>query len=263
MKRDRHTIQFLLCCGMVLFIFTGCTTEKKYEGLTGELIGLVVLYDQDRNIVPDCSNVEVCIEGTKPLITVLTNEKGRFEVKGLETGTYNLSFKKEGYGTHKLIGYQFLGGEVPATVYQTPLFELTNNQVEDLELTNYDNSFSVQLLVKASVHGEGARRYALYRYYLGNTPDVSYKDYLVTSKTYSYEADRLYFPLQVDTLQFPVGTEMYMIIYPVTESSQYYLDSNTGNKIYSTVNDQQPSNVARIVIPEVQNPWMIQPSKQN
>jgi len=44
-----------------------------------------------------------------------------------------------------------------------------------------------------------------------------------------------------------------MIMYPITEYSLGYTDSETGKTIYSSVNESHASNVASIVVPDMEH----------
>ncbi len=251
------THNIILISTLVLSLLNvACEKETEYELLSGQLVGHVSLRDNSRINLLDNSDVEVIVEGTDPQITVTTDENGQYIIDDLETGTYNLIFNKEGYSPYTILGYQFLGGNVTSGVNPVTLYGLSRIQINDLTLSDYYSYFSVQLLMSANVYDPDENDYSFCRYYLSNEPDVSYKNYISTDFTSCYNGDEgINRSFAVDTLQYPVGSELYLIAYPATESYQYYTDINTGKKIYTSINVNKPSEIVSITIPEVEQSW--------
>jgi hypothetical protein len=247
--------------GFILFILllnTACEKETEYEVLSGQLIGYVTLYDNDRNNISDNSGAEIIIEGSNPQIKVLTDEDGQFTIDNLNSGIYNIVFKKEGFCQHKIVSYQFIGGNKPATIYQTALYSLSDFQIDNLEITDLEMQYSVEFMVTAKVSNQNENTSSYFRYYLSDKADISYKNYISTDAAYSFSGnEEISFYLQIDTLKFPIGSELYLIMYPASEIYQYYIDINSGNKIYTSININKPSEVANITIPEVETPWWL------
>ena len=232
-----------------------CEKETDYEVLSGQLIGYVTLYNSVKNKMPDNSGVEIVVEGSNPQIKSSTNEEGQFIIDNLKSGIYNIVFNKEGFCQYKIVSYQFVGGNKPSTVSQTALYSQSNIQIDSLKITNLERQYTVQFKVNAKVTNQNEKTSSYCRYYLSNEPDISYKNYTTTDITNVFSGDeKISFYLQIDTLKFPIGSELYMIMYPTSETYQYYTDINTGNKIYTSININNPSNVANITIPEVEAP---------
>lgn len=252
-KRNNKIRVFIF---FILLLTIACEKVTEYEVLSGQLIGYVTLYDNNRNKLTDHSGVEIIVEGSNPQIKASTNENGQFIIDNLKSGIYNIVFYKEGYCQHKIISYQFVGGNKPATINQTSLFGQSNLQINSLELTELEYQYTVVFTVKAKVSGQIENTNSICRYFLSNEPDISYRNYISTNVVYKYTGnEEISFNLQIDTLKFPVGSELYMIMYPASEVNQYYTDINTGNKIYTSININKPSTVANITIPEVESPW--------
>lgn len=256
MKIFKKNNKILILSFFILLLNIACEKETEYEVLSGQLIGYVTLYDSDRTKLSDNSGVEVIVEGSNPQIKASTDEDGQFIIDNLKSGIYNIVFNKEGYCQHKIVSYQFVGGNKPATLYQTSLYGLSNLQIDSLEITDLERQYTVEFVVTAKVTKQNENTSSYCRFYLSNTPDISYKNYSTTDIVYSFSSNEyISFYLQIDTLKFPIGSELYVIMYPASEPYQNYTDINTGNKIYTSININNPSEVANITIPEVEAPW--------
>ncbi|HET9137617.1 MAG TPA: carboxypeptidase-like regulatory domain-containing protein, partial [Candidatus Kapabacteria bacterium] len=100
----------------LLFLFaavaiSGCntaSTNSPQSASTGELKGIVGLYDTHGNKITDRSGVVVKAEGTS--ITATSDASGHWVLHDLPTQTYELTFSKDGYSTMKNTSYSFVGG---------------------------------------------------------------------------------------------------------------------------------------------------------
>jgi hypothetical protein len=234
---------------IILLLATGCKKETECDVLKGQLIGYVNLIDNQGYWLTDNSGVEVIVEGNELQKKALTNAEGQFIIDNLKSGTYNIIFNKEGYCQHKVISVPFVGGNKPATIYGTNLFALSNLQIEWLAVMGRQPLYPTNLLVIAYVSDQDIS--TLCRYYLSNGPDISYKNYSSTGVTSGYWSHGdVNFGIPVDTLKFPVGSELYLIMYPASEKYQYYFDINSGKAIYTSININKPSEVVSIAVPE-------------
>jgi hypothetical protein len=245
-KRSRLFPAFLF---FILLLVIAC--EKETEPLTGQLIGYVSLYDNERKKMPDNGGVEVILEGSIPQIKALTDRNGQFVIDNLKSGTYNIIFDTEGYCRHKIIGYQFVGGNMPASAGRTAIFGVSDFQINDPDITVI---FSLPHRVAFTVTAKTPGISGLCRYFVGNGSDVSYMKYSLTGVTAINNAHgerNIYFQFHVDPSKFPAGSNLSVIIYPATESHQYYTDINSNTKIYSSINVSKPSEVVNITIPGI------------
>lgn len=129
----------------VLFpvFFMECSEEEGYlPGLTGNMVGFVYTFDEFGNLLDDHSDVRITAIGIDGQYAALTDSKGRFELKGLPTGTYEMHFEKEGFGVLKQFGVQHLGGKPTILLsnssyksayflYEMPTTEITNLTIEN------------------------------------------------------------------------------------------------------------------------------------
>jgi hypothetical protein len=97
---------------LVLICFS-CSKEEgnEYEPyLKGSIIGYAMMTDQYGYLLDDHSEITVYTEPGRKF-SGKTDIKGRFEIEGVPTGTYNLSCEKEGFGTMRYPEVQHLGGK--------------------------------------------------------------------------------------------------------------------------------------------------------
>lgn len=134
MKFRKNTILFLFLLFPVICL--ECTEEEGYlPGLTGNMVGYIYTFDEFGNLLDDHSDVRVTAIGIDGQYGSLTDSKGRFELKGVPTGTYELHFEKEGFGMLKQFGVQHLGGKPTILnnyfLHEMPATEITNLTIEN------------------------------------------------------------------------------------------------------------------------------------
>ena len=137
----KRTIFIVFLASGLLF---SCTKEALVPDLEGSLTGYVYTFDEFANMLPDRSGVLVAARGLKGYVT-FTDQNGRFEFRNLPTGTYQLKFSKEGFGTLIQEGIKHLGG-TPTTlglsfagsvnssaffIYQIPETEISDLRIEN------------------------------------------------------------------------------------------------------------------------------------
>lgn len=94
----------------------GCETNTELFELTGDLKGKVRVNDQRGLSLPaESAGVEVLVEDLDESFTAITDENGEYLISGISTGTYKVSFSKEGFGYHEIKYLRFIGGEVAQT----------------------------------------------------------------------------------------------------------------------------------------------------
>ena len=134
-------LKIIILSSFILFLF-GCGKKEKAILPSGNIVGFVELVDENGNMYKEKEGVNVSIE--YPSESTITNEYGRFEFWEILAGTYNLNFNKEGFGTYKKFGYQFIGGNVPALLYTTYLYELPNIEIQSLNVSYYNNTINLR-----------------------------------------------------------------------------------------------------------------------
>ncbi|TFH22607.1 MAG: carboxypeptidase regulatory-like domain-containing protein [Bacteroidia bacterium] len=112
---------------VVLFgLNTGCDSDPEFlPGLEGNMVGYLYSFDEYGILLEDHSGFKITAMGHAGTHQILSDANGRFEFIALPTGTYELHFKKEGFGTLKQFGVQHLGGK--ATILLLEYFVQTKH----------------------------------------------------------------------------------------------------------------------------------------
>ena len=256
LKRNYKKLMYIY---IIVLLSVACEKKTEYEVLSGQLIGYVNLNDIDGTKMSDNSGVEITLEGSHSQVTASSEINGQYTFDNLKSGIYNIVFNKEGFCQHKIISFQFVGGNKPAITYPadfaypTNLYRTLNIQIDSLAISILKKNYEVRLMGTAKVTCQNENSLFFTRYYLSNIPDVSYKNYISTSYQVHRTPGNEYFTfhLPIDTLKFPAGTKLYLIMYPASETGQGYIDINTGKKIYTSININMPSKIANITVPDI------------
>lgn len=220
---------------IVLVLILGCTEENLQTGLSGTLIGYINSFDRNGNKLADQSKVSIRIEGGPEILSLTTDAEGKFETV-LQTGTYDITLSKDGFGTHKMIGFSFIGGEHPTSITEQ-LYQWPDVVVEKIEVKDISNDFQVLMEIKVFVDLPASNSSTgIYRYYLGKT-GISISNYTETGVVNTNaNGGSFTFTRQMNTTLFPAGSDVFLMIAPCTEVNQSYIDIETGNLIFSSVN---------------------------
>ena len=228
-----------------MIALTACGEDTIIEvGLKGTLLGY---------INPRVANATIIVEGTVPQITVTSDAEGKFVIENLPTGTYNLIFKKAGYGTHKLIGYGFVGGSMPENL-SVPMSKLPNIKIKDLTVTTSTVGQSRRIEGTAALDLSQTQSQPFtyeFRYFMGKSSGVSATNYeqtgIVTPTIYYYQNPTKFY-IDINTKKFLPGTDIFFVIHPTSGSNISYIDVETGNLIYSAI-DLVGSQVKSVKVP--------------
>jgi hypothetical protein len=248
----KHRILYFISIVSILILMTGC---KKGDigpagpSLTGDLIGYAFLYDVNGNQLVDNSSITVSIDGNN--ISATTAADGRWVLSGIKTGTYNLTFTKAGYGTHKTIGMEFVGGGQAyygsEYLYQIPSFTITG-----LSATTSTG----QVNIAGTLYGSLPTSYYRYiRLFIGTSPTVSSdpKNYAFTNLVYAYNSSTSFSStIDKQTINYSgisSGQTIYIVAYAASSYGyDSYIDITTGKYYYPSINPT-PSNVVSVVVP--------------
>ena len=132
-----------LCLILALFgLNRGCDSTPEFlPGLEGRMVGYLYSFDEFGTLLDDHSGFRVTALGHAGSYQAISDAKGRFEFIDLPTGTYELHFEKEGFGTLKQFGVQHLGGKATILLmdhYGEPkyyfLYEMVKTRVQHLQI---------------------------------------------------------------------------------------------------------------------------------
>lgn len=127
---------------LILVITMSCSEKDEFAPcLEGDIIGYAFCFDEYGISLKDHSGIKV-VTGPGRKYIAITDKKGRYVLKNVNTGTYDLSFEKENFGTMKLFGIKHLGGEPTVVDYyysysKAPfLFQNITTQIADMKYQN-------------------------------------------------------------------------------------------------------------------------------
>jgi hypothetical protein len=197
---------------LLLFLCFSCSKEEdlEYEPyIKGSIVGFAMLTDQYGNFLDDHSGITVYTEPGRKYAGK-TDINGRFEIKSVPTGTYNLSFEKEGFGTMKYAEVHHLGGQPTVLGIPTSDFpyrgRIVLHENITLRITNIvpDGNF---IRVDLEYFGTPLMDYVDARLFFSTSDGFSIEDAGYVSDVSSYNEPKFYFELS--DLPFESGTTVY------------------------------------------------------
>ncbi len=105
--KPKHLVSVLAF--LIILSLSGCKNTITQPDLEGNLVGYVLTFDEFGGLLDNHEKVIVTALGQGRYSTH-TDQNGRFELKGIPAGTYELDFDKSGFGSMKQFGIQHLGG---------------------------------------------------------------------------------------------------------------------------------------------------------
>lgn len=109
-----------LCCLIAFYSMSSCTKDEfkgppgppgdtgMYIPLKGDINGTVAVYDSLGRPLTDYSGVQVIIDSLGT--STMTDTSGAYFFHDVPAGRYNFSFKKNGYGTYRIVHQLHPGG---------------------------------------------------------------------------------------------------------------------------------------------------------
>lgn len=234
----------------ILFAITfSCVKENEEPvSLPVKLTGEVFTTDEFGYTTTGREDVKVSVEGVSS-VEVVTDENGKYFLENLKTGTYNISFGKEGFGTSVIQGLPLLGGGVPVYL-NASLIRSSTTQLSNLSVTINTNQFILTGKVNhtypydTDVNGPRAI------FFLSKEGNVSGNKYQQSISGILNCSSGATFNVTsaIDYKEFPSGTMVYIIGFGVASYDTGYLDLASDLIKYPTLNGQ-PSNITSIKIP--------------
>jgi hypothetical protein len=251
-RRQRFQPAIGSCLSLIAII--GCTGIQGPAGpvLTGNLTGFVILHDEYGNDLSDHAGVLIQVSGTNHSAT--TDVDGKWTIWGLTTGTYDLIFSKQGFGTHTEPSFQFVGGGTKYT-YTDYLSQLPSYHVTSIALDSIDSNY---IHISATLSAPGmAGEYRDLVFFIGLTPavDCSTANYLTVDVDSYHDAglDSVSADLWLHSSKLEKqnsGTTIYIVAYGCSHPYYfgYHTDVNTGKYVYTCLSSV-PSNTLPVILP--------------
>lgn len=220
--------KILLASYILIFLF-GCDKNEEDIFLVGDIVGFVSLIDETGNGVEDKSGVNVSIEGLAR--SAKTNKEGRFELSNVPAGTYNIIYEKNGYGLYKRFGYQFIGGNIPALLQETVLYEQPTIEIQNLDISFNDNMISISGEITES-------KYFTVQTFINDSSNVSNVNYDYTTyrQTYSgWAYTQFSQQIYLSETPYSLGDKIYLVVYFMNpDEERGYYDYEKEQHIYTS-----------------------------
>lgn len=138
----KKTLRDVLLASLFVLLFA-CEGEEGKRGLPAPVLTGSITGSVTTAIKSDIVGIEVKIAETSQ--TTLTDSLGNWTISDVRAGIYTLEFSRAGYGTSKIMNYQFVGGGTSRTNTPPTLTKLPLYTANTLELINTPNDELGQL----------------------------------------------------------------------------------------------------------------------
>jgi hypothetical protein len=223
----------LLLIFLLPAIYEGCSKEEYLPGLTGKMVGYIYTFDEFGKVLEDHSNVKITAIGLDRSFSGYSEQNGRFVLEELPTGTYELHFKKSGFGLLKQFGVQHLGGK-PTILPRSDsdehayfLYEIPETTISDLAVI--DDSVSVDLSFTTAEPPDHIR----IRFYFSSAAGFSSLQAEYTDNRYLRIVNGSYFgTLDFQNAPFEPGETVYVVACCIAEVGSFNLPLQSYRAIY-------------------------------
>jgi len=212
------------------------------QALTGDIVGFVALYDVDGYKSPSQAGVSITVDGSAK--SAITDVNGRFVLSGMITGTYNLVLNKAGYGSYKVVCFQFVGGGT-AYVGNCFLTRIPNFKISGLTATSSAGVINLNGIISGTV----PTNYAIFIAFLNSNALVSsqpsnYESYQIIGFNSSSSSVTTSF----SSTDLVKGQIVYLRIYPAPSMCyNLYVEIVTGRYYFPSLGPD-PSNVVSVIV---------------
>ncbi len=261
-QRSFHLLCLSMNCKFTIivlitgFLSSSCNKEPEPLYSSGMITGTVQMHDNT-----DATNTIIIAHGPYGSQSTLSDFDGKFKLPGLGNGTYEIEFSKEGYGSKFRQGVQVFGND---TVFlDIELHKKADYKIPVLSSVLYYPSFSNMdensVAIVTDIPWDNNDRMQI-RVFVDVTENVSNKNYTHSDQAYAYERENntrlMVFCANPGIVNsenehlYDKGQTLYLIAYvcsiyeEIGEFSEYY-----GVPIFSTVDEQQHSQVIKIIAP--------------
>jgi hypothetical protein len=271
----------------IIFLFVySCDKDSNpviVNGKPGDIIGHVMIenYYWDENV--DNSNIKVSLNESD--ITTLTDYDGKWTLKNVPAGVYDIIFSKQGFDTTLIFGFPFPGNGTMYCYYQQginatwnngmfgsnwSIFNLRETKMNQLKI---DTKYEFDSLWYDNMHSEKDTLYRIdtlfflngkldeddnFLLFISTTPDVSKDNYKLVLEIgynkydwYQYDISTKSFKYNLDygyfKKYFPESnTKLYLIAY--TSSLNYETDLRNNKTRWLGLG--KPSEVVEFTLPK-------------
>ncbi|GAB2949062.1 hypothetical protein GCM10027048_12540 [Hymenobacter coalescens] len=244
----------LLVSSVVLVgaLLGGCAGKEGDPGpagpsLTGSMVGFVNPTDEN-GVVQNRAGVTVTLDNTTPARTATSDVDGRFEFTALPTGTYNLTYTRQGYGSMRRVGVGHVGGDQPTFLGTTSV-----TQPSSVRVTNLSFGFPTPTAIPVNLTLTNTNpANATYRvmFFAGTTANVTAATGTLITTFIFNSAGQQNASLNKTAFTsagFPVGSPVYVVAYASPAINPTYVDPQNGRVVYTGLSTS-PSNTQGFVL---------------
>lgn len=217
-----NKILFQITGAILFIILIGCEKDDDHLRFNGDIVGFVTIYDEYGVMLTDKSGVEAKIESTD--FSSITDDIGKYVLKNIPAGTYNILFGKAGIGENKLYSLQFVGGSVPAVVSKVSLYQLPTIEIQDFQLSLVDDKILCTVIMPEPCMYD-------YRIFMNDSLNVSesHYDYFITHEY--QKMDTIFIGASgLEYTPFEPGQNIYTILYYKNYLDPGYYMNELGSK---------------------------------
>lgn len=214
--------------------------------LRGDIWGYMELYDQDGRLLTDHSGVSVSLEGTE--YTAVSDAEGRWALKDVPAGIYQVTFRKEGFDWTK-VQEQFVGnGDL--FLGTRPLGRIPTFGVSDFTVSV--DSVNLRLHFSGTFSDVPPEEVSRNLSVFISTDSTSFKKtrtaHVGTMSGRTINAKGGVAVHSLHNLGYPSGSVAYLRAYPVNQNGNLLPDMQT-REYYMTSCSDNGSQTVRVVIP--------------
>ncbi len=205
---------------ILILAATAACKKTEPELLSGDVAGVVTVYDENYYPLEDMSGVHLSLSVENFLVESTTDPQGRFLFQDLDYGNYKADLEMEGY-IKSFMDYTLnhLGGYSPTMVnyrlHEVPKFQ---TWIDSIQFNGkYERSYLyVNLQGLSGIPKIGYNFWC----YLSNTPDVSNEQFVAECVAWSFFAPivdsttEIHFDLFDNRFDQLVSDTIYLCVYP-------------------------------------------------
>ncbi len=218
--------------------------DGKYT--QGSIEGYASAYNQfGLEVLTDKNNITFTVEGSNPVISGSTNDKGKVLLKNIPFGTYYLLASKEGYEKTLILSFNVLGDSAVNTFGIVNLVQRSNVKYSNLVVSS-----AIRYSWYFTFNTDQTKKddFSL-RYFLSTSAQVSRDNYLYTDVKNSSNSNQIMNIYQNSGIfSFASGTKLYICFYGYNPKDNGYTNLQTGLMEYPSLSDTG-TNVVELIMP--------------
>lgn len=223
----------LFPCVTLLFLLFGCANLDHFpEPAKGDIIGFIeMIAEPYQSSLINPAGVRVIMDGINPVRETTTDDDGKWIFRDVPAGTYELTFKKDGFADFKLFSVGHVGGEKPTVPFDGRMIFMPSTLTKIASL-------------KSSAAKDGAQVEATFdfgtfgRLFVGRAGVNSPTHYLISNQIHDSSNKMIYEYSYLRELGLKSGEEISIKAYGSIAGYYDYFDPHYGIKIYANLSSE-------------------------